>query len=127
MSAWLQTSASIKMRTSPLSFATEYRILLHRISQLRSIAQNYAVFIPQGIASVEAASQIELRYCDISSASGTGVGVEGGSVALTGCRIHDCKNHGVLYVGRSARGAVRRCSIEAKASAGISSNDAYVR
>ena len=78
-----------------------------------SIAQNYAVYVPQPSAASDAGSTIEMRVSDVSSATGSGVGVEGGAVTLAKCRVHDCKNHGVVYLGRSARGAVTGCSIEA--------------
>ena len=41
-----------------------------------------------------------------------GVGVESGNVTVSSCTIHDCKNHGVLYVGSSATGRVERCVVE---------------
>ena len=77
-----------------------------------SIAQNYAVFVPPPAAAADG-SRIELRYCDISSRSGSGVGVEGGAVDVVGCRVHDCKNHGLAYLGPRARGTVERSSVEA--------------
>ena len=77
-----------------------------------SIAQNYAVYVPPPSRAADAQSRIELRYCDVSSRSGSGVGVEGGMVSVVSCRVHDCKNHGLSYLGPSARGTVRGCSIE---------------
>ena len=77
-----------------------------------SIAQNYAVYVPPPSSAADGASSVMLRDCDISSASGSGVGVEGGAVSLAGCRVHDCKNHGVLYLGRGARGRVSGCTLE---------------
>ena len=76
-----------------------------------SIAQNYAVYVPQPSTLADANSRIELRGCDVSSASGSGVGVEGGSVSIESCEIHDCKNHGVLYLGQTARGSVRKSTV----------------
>lgn len=40
------------------------------------------------------------------------MGVEGGDVTLSSCRIADCKNHGALFVGPTARGAMRDCLVE---------------
>ena len=77
-----------------------------------SIAQNYAVYVPPPSKAADAQSRVELRYCDIASRSGTGVGVEGGMVSIVSCRVHDCKNHGLSYLGPSARGAVKGSSIE---------------
>jgi len=77
-----------------------------------SIAQNYAVYVPAPSAAADGTSHIELRGCQISSASGSGVGVEGGDVTLSSCRIADCKNHGALFVGPTARGAMRDCLVE---------------
>jgi hypothetical protein len=71
-----------------------------------SIAQNYAVYVPQPTALADASSFIELKGCDISSASGSGIGVEGGCVSVESCIIHDCKNHGILFLGQTARGKV---------------------
>ena len=77
-----------------------------------SIAQNYAVYVPPPSRAADA-SKVELRFCDVCSRSGTGVGVEGGFVAVVGCRVHDCKNHGLAFLGPGARGVVQRCSVEA--------------
>ena len=41
-----------------------------------------------------------------------GIGVEGGNVTVYSCSVHDCKNHGVLYVGGAATGRVERCIVE---------------
>lgn len=77
----------------------------------KSIAQNYCLFVPapSGAAS---RSKIEIRGCDISSESGSGVGIEGGDVTLSSSRIAGCKNHGVLFLGTTARGAMRGCVLE---------------
>lgn len=72
-----------------------------------SIAQNYAVFV-RGPAGRE----IELQKCDVSSGSGSGVGVEGGETILSDCSVHDCPNHGILYLGRGATGRIKGCVIE---------------
>ena len=84
-----------------------------------SIAQNYAVFVPQQSREANPSSLVALRDCDVSSSSGSGVGVEGGAVTLDHCRVHDCKNHGVSFLGRTARGAIRRCSIESNKLNGV--------
>ena len=75
-----------------------------------SIAQNYAIYAPgapRGVANVAT-----LRGCEVSSGSGSGVGVEGGEVRLLDCRVSGCKNHGVLFVGPTARGEVSGCVVE---------------
>mmetsp|Transcript_25037 Transcript_25037/g.54086 ORF Transcript_25037/g.54086 Transcript_25037/m.54086 type:complete len:304 (-) Transcript_25037:254-1165(-) len=77
-----------------------------------SIAQNYAVYVPEP-SRAAAASRIELRSCDVSSSSGSGVGVEGGDVTLSACRVSACKNHGIVYVGARSRGAVIGCTVTA--------------
>lgn len=53
-----------------------------------SIANNYAIQIIDCRARVEA--------CDVSSATGSGVGVEGSGAEIVGCRVHDCQRNGVL-------------------------------
>ena len=77
-----------------------------------SIAQNYGVFVPAPTTPAASKSRVELRGCDVTSSSGSGVGVEGGDVTLTSSRIGACKNHGVLYLGRSSSGLIRDCLIE---------------
>lgn len=77
-----------------------------------SIAQNYAVYVPQPSSASADKARIEIRDCDVSSATGSGVGVEGGDVTLARCRIANCKNHGVSFLGPTARGAVLDCTIE---------------
>ena len=51
----------------------------------------------------------QLVDCDIASASGSGVGAEGGATALLRCRVHDCKRHGLAVfsnvLGSSETGA----------------------
>ena len=48
--------------------------------------------MPQG-------TDIQLSDCDIQSASGSGVGVEGGAPALLRCTVHDCERHGLALFG----------------------------
>ena len=72
-----------------------------------SIAQNYGVYVHSA-----AMRRIKFINCDVASSSGSGIGVEGGNVTIRSCSIHDCKNHGVLYVGRGATGRVERCIVE---------------
>lgn len=71
-----------------------------------SIAQNYGAYVHSPT------SRVKFFSCDIASSSGSGIGVEGGNVTVTSCTIHDCKNHGVLYVGSEATGRVERCIVE---------------
>jgi len=77
-----------------------------------SIAQNYAVYVPPPSVAADRNAKIEFRGCDIVSGSGSGVGVEGGDVTLASSRVSSCKNHGVIYVGPTARGAVRGSVVE---------------
>jgi len=71
-----------------------------------SIAQNYGVYVHSPTRKVKFVN------CDVASSSGSGFGVEGGNVTLTSCTVHDCKNHGVLYVGSESTGRVKRCVVE---------------
>ena len=71
-----------------------------------SIAQNYGVYVHSPTRKVK------FRSCDVSSSSGTGIGVEGGDVKLYKCSVHDCKNHGVIYVGSGATGRIDCCLVE---------------
>eukprot|EP00747_Dinoflagellata_sp_TGD_P189370 gnl/TRDRNA2_/TRDRNA2_49635_c0_seq1.p1 gnl/TRDRNA2_/TRDRNA2_49635_c0~~gnl/TRDRNA2_/TRDRNA2_49635_c0_seq1.p1 ORF type:complete len:395 (-),score=65.09 gnl/TRDRNA2_/TRDRNA2_49635_c0_seq1:25-1209(-) len=57
-----------------------------------SIAQNYGIFVKPGGALV-------LDSCDITSMTGSALGVEGGDVTLRKCRLHDAKNHGAALYG----------------------------
>ena len=77
-----------------------------------SIAQNYGVYVPPPSVAADRNTKIELRDCDVSSGSGSGVGVEGGDVTLASCKVTACKNHGVSYLGPNARGAVVGCTVE---------------
>ena len=71
-----------------------------------SIAQNYGAYVHCPTRKVK------FLNCDIASSSGSGIGVEGGNVTLCSCTVHDCKNHGVLYLGSDATGRVERCIVE---------------
>lgn len=43
--------------------------------------------------------------CDITSATGSGVGTEGGALTLVGCSVHGCKAHGVALFGGLEEGS----------------------
>lgn len=58
-----------------------------------SIATDYALFVRGSGASVE------LEDVDISSATGSAVGVEGGRVGARRCRFHDSPDHGAALYG----------------------------
>lgn len=73
-----------------------------------SIAQNYAVY---SASTTSGAVKAILRDLDVTSSSGTGVGVEGGDVELLDCRVRGCKGHGLAFLGERTRGVVRRCTI----------------
>jgi hypothetical protein len=55
-----------------------------------SVANNYAVYLNN-------ASNVALRDLDVSSATGTGVAIEGGTgtVDIIDCRLHDNRNNGL--------------------------------
>lgn len=57
-----------------------------------SVAANYAVVVRDGGA-------LTLARCDVRSATGSGVGVEGGCVTATACAFHDCARHGAAVFG----------------------------
>ena len=38
---------------------------------------------------------LEVADCDISSATGSGIGVEGGELTLARSAVHDCARHGI--------------------------------
>ena len=40
-----------------------------------------------------------MKDCDVSSSSGSGVGIEGGAPRLITCAVHDCARHGVAIFG----------------------------
>ena len=42
----------------------------------------------------------QLQDCDVTSTTGSGVGLEGGQLEVSRCRIHNCKQHGIaLFKG----------------------------
>ena len=85
----------------------------------KSIAQNYCVFVPAPSRPASRFSKVEIRGCDISSESGSGVGVEGGDVSLAMSKIASCKNHGVLFLGKASRGSMRECLVEKNGLSGV--------
>ncbi len=56
-----------------------------------SIAANYCVLVRGGA--------LLLERCDVSSASGSGLGCEGGVVQARGCALSDCRLHGAALYG----------------------------
>lgn len=50
-------------------------------------SQNYAVYVPRPAAAADGGSRIEMRGCEVSSSTGTGVGVEGGDLALLDSKV----------------------------------------
>lgn len=56
-----------------------------------SVANNYSVFCQEG--------KLEAVACDISSASGSGIGIEGGAAVLSDCQIRNCKLSGAVVAG----------------------------
>ncbi|KAK9807475.1 hypothetical protein WJX72_000255 [[Myrmecia] bisecta] len=80
-----------------------------------SVATNYAVYVAGG--------DLTLEGCDISSQSGSGVGVEGGSPQIRRCRIHDCARHGIALFGdlfgAEGGGLVQDCMIRDNKQNGV--------
>lgn len=72
-----------------------------------SIASNYAIKCIDCLASIE--------NCDVSSSTGTAVGIEGGVIEVTLCNIHDCKRNGVIIVptleGHGGISRIEGCNI----------------
>lgn len=63
---------------------------LNIVHRSPSIANNYAVHLVNSTES-------SINDCDISSVSGSGIGIEGGqSLVLQNSQIHDCKLNGIL-------------------------------
>ncbi|KAG2491216.1 hypothetical protein HYH03_010426 [Edaphochlamys debaryana] len=82
---------------STLQLEAQGEVLLEGLTvrhSSKSVANNYAVYITAGTP--------RLVDCDVSSASGAGVGVEGASPQLLGCRIHDCARQGMAIFGPAA-------------------------
>ncbi|KAG2491217.1 hypothetical protein HYH03_010427 [Edaphochlamys debaryana] len=82
---------------STLQLEAQGEVLLEGLTvrhSSKSVANNYAVYITAGTP--------RLVDCDVCSASGAGVGVEGASPQLLGCRIHDCARQGLAIFGPAA-------------------------
>ncbi len=58
----------------------------------KSVAQNYAVLVREG-------ARLALERCDVASATGTGLGVEGGLVLARDCVLSGSKGYGVAVLG----------------------------
>lgn len=58
---------------------------------------------------------VTLADCDISSATGVGMGIEGGAPRLLRCSVHNCQRHGGCHCIGSAGSelAVPACSLPA--------------
>ena len=82
----------------------------------KSVAQNYAIFVREG-------AQLTMRRCAVSSATGSGLGVEGGEALLEGCDLSGSKAHGAaLYgdlLGGAAPVALRNCRVERNGGCGV--------
>lgn len=68
-------------------------------------------------------SDLVLEGCDISSSTGSGVGIEGGSPMARDCAVHDCERHGIAVfseLGGSAGASqsFQRMLLAAKISVG---------
>ena len=62
-----------------------------------SVANNYCVHAEDG------ADGFTLTGCDVTSATGTGVGLDAAECVVAGCTIHDCARFGVAVFGDGAR------------------------
>lgn len=73
-----------------------------------SIANNYAVQFTQSNNAI-------LEDCDISSTTGSAVGVEGGSPRIINCSLHDCERSGIMVFsdleGNPGTPKVQNCKI----------------
>lgn len=82
-----------------------------------SIAGNYAVL-------VRSAGGLTLERCDVSSTTGSGLGVEGGTATAVQCRFTNCRRHGAALYG-DLMGAVagttvlEDCTITANRDEGV--------
>jgi hypothetical protein len=56
-----------------------------------SVANNYSIFCQGGT--------LEIANCDISSATGSGIGMEGGTALISDSRIQGCKGSGIVVAG----------------------------
>ncbi|KAK3270530.1 hypothetical protein CYMTET_21075, partial [Cymbomonas tetramitiformis] len=85
-----------------------------------SVANNYAVFLQGGSAT--------LSECDISSTTGTAVGVEGASFNISKCKLAGAKRHGAAIYGDlfggGASGIIEECDITMNGENGILVRDA---
>jgi len=84
-----------------------------------SIANNYAVHILEG-------AYVQIEGCDVTSSTGSGVGMEGDHVEVANCHIHDCARSGAMLFGdfessgrSSQRMCLRNCAIERNKLHGI--------
>jgi len=101
--------------SSPAPGATLRGIRLRHSS--KSVAQNYAVLVREGAGLV-------LERCDVSSATGSGLGVEGGVVTAVDCVISGSKGYGAAVLGdllgeSPAESTLRGCTVERNGAGGI--------
>jgi hypothetical protein len=69
-----------------------------------SVASDYCVLVRAGGAAA-------LERCDVSSATGSGLGAEGGVVTATACRLADCKLHGAAFFGDLGGESAGECAL----------------
>jgi len=58
----------------------------------KSVANNYGVYIHDG-------SDLVMERCEVTSTTGTGIGIEGAAPTIRDCRISGCARHGVAVFG----------------------------
>lgn len=80
-----------------------------------SVANNYAVFL-QG-------SDLVMENCNVSSTTGSGIGIEGGDPLISNTLVRDCARHGVAIFaelgGSEGGGTVRDCYLNANKGDGL--------
>lgn len=55
----------------------------------KSVANNFAIYVREG-------ATLTLENVQITSTSGSGIGVEGGSLFISSSTVSNCKTHGIL-------------------------------
>lgn len=83
-----------------------------------SVANNYAVRL------VNCTQTTLLEDCDVTSTSGSGMGIEGGSPHIKNCTFHNCKSNGMMLFGQlegeeSSSAVIENCRVTSNTQSGI--------
>ena len=83
----------------------------------KSVAQNYAVLVREG-------ARLALERCDVASATGTGLGVDGGLVLARDCVLSGSKGYGAAVLGDLLGGSpgesvIVGCTVERNGAGGV--------